>query len=190
MVSLCLRSTGAAIGCRSRANVDDGHPEGRRPFVIQGIFYDYSTDGGKVVMDERLYRSLWPDALTTVFAVYVERGSSLSEIRNRIEESFSRNVRVHHQQQPKLRTKSFKFLTEPFVTYVLELIALSVAVLGIVNTLMTAIMEQRRELATLRALGASGSQIKTLIYWEAGYLVFLGGRYRLGGRYGSFAHFD
>jgi putative ABC transport system permease protein len=41
------------------------------------------------------------------------------------------------------------------VTYVLELIALSVAVLGIINTLMTAITERRRELATLRALGVS-----------------------------------
>ncbi|MGE3938801.1 MAG: ABC transporter permease [Nitrospirales bacterium] len=150
-------------------------PKGRKPFVIQGIFYDYSTDGGKVVMDERLYRSLWSDYLTTVFAVYVERGSSLSEIRNRIEESFSRETSVSTISNRELRTEILQIFDRTFrVTYVLELIALSVAVLGIVNTLMTAIMERRRELATLRALGASRSQIKTLIYWEAGYLVFWG----------------
>jgi putative ABC transport system permease protein len=57
---------------------------------------------------------------------------------------------------------------------VLELIALSVAVLGIMNTLLTAILERRRELATLRALGASGRQIQGLVVWESCYLAGLG----------------
>ena len=60
------------------------------------------------------------------------------------------------------------------VTYVLELIALSVAVLGIINTLMTVIAERRRELATLRALGVSRSQIQKLIFWESCYVAGLG----------------
>lgn len=150
-------------------------PKGRRPFVIEGIFYDYSTDGGKVVMDEHLYRSLWPDSLTTVFAVYVQPGMGLPEVRNRIEESLSREASVSTISNRELRTEILQIFDRTFrVTYVLEFIALSVAVLGIVNTLMTAIMERRRELATLRALGASVAQIKTLIYWEAGYLAFWG----------------
>ncbi|MGD9851296.1 MAG: FtsX-like permease family protein [Nitrospirales bacterium] len=150
-------------------------PNGQKGFPIIGIFYDYSTDGGKVVMDERLYRSLWPDSLTTVFAVYVEHGTSLTDIRDLIEESFSPEATVSTISNRELRIEILDIFDRTFrVTYVLELIALSVAVLGIVNTLMTAIMERRRELATLRALGASISQIKTLIYWEAGYLVFWG----------------
>lgn len=150
-------------------------PNGQKGFPIEGIFYDYSTDGGKVVMDERLYRSLWPDSLTTVFAVYVKHGPSLPEIRSRIEESLSKEASVSTISNRELRIEILDIFDRTFrVTYVLELIALSVAVLGIVNTLMTAIMERRRELATLRALGASMAQIKTLIYWEAGYLVFWG----------------
>ena len=60
------------------------------------------------------------------------------------------------------------------VTYILELIALSVAVLGIMNTLLTAILERRRELATLRAIGASGQQIQGLIVCESCYLAGMG----------------
>lgn len=150
-------------------------PKGPRPFVIEGIFYDYSTDGGKLVMDEDLYRSLWSDSLTSVFAVYLQPGAGLSEVRNRIEQSFSPGASVSTISNRELRTEILQIFDRTFrVTYVLELIALSVAVLGIVNTLMTAIMERRRELATLRALGATVGQVKRLIYWEAGYLAFWG----------------
>jgi putative ABC transport system permease protein len=48
-------------------------PAGERPFPILGIFYDYATDGGKVVMDGALYRRFWPDETATVFALYLAR---------------------------------------------------------------------------------------------------------------------
>ncbi len=150
-------------------------PKGRMGFAIEGIFYDYATDGGKVVMDERRYRSLWPDERATVFAVYLVEGASLPDVRNLVEQAVLPQGSVSTISNRELRTEILDIFDRTFrVTYVLELIALSVAVLGIVNTLMTAIMERRRELSTLRALGASVGQIKTLIYWEAGYLAFWG----------------
>ena len=42
------------------------------------------------------------------------------------------------------------------------------------NTLFTSILERRRELATLRAIGASSGQIQGLIVWESCYLAGLG----------------
>ena len=39
---------------------------------------------------------------------------------------------------------------------------------------MTVIAERRRELATLRALGVSRSQIQKLIFWESCYVAGLG----------------
>ncbi|MCA9422848.1 MAG: FtsX-like permease family protein, partial [Nitrospira sp.] len=75
----------------------------------------------------------------------------------------------------ELKTEILEIFDRTFrVTYVLELIALSVAVLGIINTLMTAITERRRELATLRALGMSRPQIQGLIFWESGYVAGMG----------------
>lgn len=37
-------------------------PMGRQEFPIFGVFYDYATDGRKVVMDRSLYRQLWKDS--------------------------------------------------------------------------------------------------------------------------------
>ena len=56
------------------------------------------------------------------------------------------------------------------LTYVLEAIAIIIAMLGIVNTLVTSVLERRREFATLRAIGSSDGQIRQLVLWEAAYL--------------------
>src|SRR5262249_51602304 len=55
-------------------------------------------------------------------------------------------------------------------TYVLEAIAVFIAVVGIMNTLVTAALERRREMATLQAIGASPIQVRQLVLWEAAYL--------------------
>jgi putative ABC transport system permease protein len=135
----------------------------------------YVTDGGKVVVDSHLFRQVWGETGATVFAVYLKAGQVLPVVRHEIEQVLKKDTPIVTISNGELRTEILNIFDRTFrVTYVLELIALSVAVLGIINTLMTAITERRRELATLRALGMSRPQIQGLIFWESCYVAGLG----------------
>jgi putative ABC transport system permease protein len=150
-------------------------PGGIEQFPVNGVFYDYATDGGKVVMDQRLFEEKWEERDATVFAVYLKEGQELLAVRREIEDTLKDEMSIITISNGELKEEILDIFDRTFrVTYILELIALSVAVLGIMNTLLTSILERRRELATLRALGASSRQIQGLIVWESCYLAGLG----------------
>lgn len=154
-------------------------PVGVKSLPVLGVFYDYATDGGKIVIDRSLYQHWWNDEGVTVFPVYIDPGVDLDQARAALLHTLADGS--HGTLAPtvisngELRREILRIFDRTFtLTYVLEAIAVIIAMLGIINTLVTSVVERRRELATLQALGSSRGQITALILWEAGYLGLLG----------------
>jgi len=154
-------------------------PAGAVSVSVEGVFYDYATDGGKIVIDRAWYQREWHDDRVSVFPIYLDAGADAEQIRQSIVTHVTGKdgttvpplvIRNH-----ELRKEILEIFDRSFVlTYVLEAIAVLVAVLGIVNTLVTAVLERRREFATLRAIGAGARQVERLVLWEAAYLGLIG----------------
>ena len=154
-------------------------PVGEKSLPVLGVFYDYATDGGKIVIDRSLYQHWWNDDGVTVFPVYIDPGIDLEQARVALLETLAGGSRGSLLptvlSNGELRREILRIFDRTFtLTYVLEAIAIIIAMLGIINTLVTSVVERRRELATLQALGSSRGQITALILWEAGYLGLLG----------------
>ena len=160
------------LGLVTGALVTVTTPRGVKAIPVEGIFYDYATDGGKMVIERTLYRQFWDDDRVTVFAIYLKPSVDGEGVRQTVSHAL---VNRQTDMAPpviirnrELRQEILHIFDRTFaLTYVLEAIAVLVAVLGIVNTLVTAVLERRRELATLQAIGASTSQVERLVLWEA-----------------------
>jgi putative ABC transport system permease protein len=164
-----------SVGLRDGEALRLKTPVGERTFTVMGVFYDYATDGGKVVMDRELYRELWSDNTATVLAVYLQDHADPEIVRQRIVERVAQEGQFLTISNAELRAEILAIFDRTFaVTYALELTAVLIGLLGIINTLLISMLEQRRELATLRAIGASARQIARLVLWESAYLGLIG----------------
>jgi putative ABC transport system permease protein len=167
------------LGVEEGAMLDIVTPEGAKALPVVAVFFDYATDGGKLVMDRALYQSLWHDELVTVYPVYLAAGADVDEVRQaisaRLGEATGGGLPPLLISNAELRREILDIFDRTFLlTYVLEAIAVIIAMLGIVNTLVTSVLERRREFATLRAIGGSVGQIRQLVLWEAAYLGMVG----------------
>ena len=156
-------------GDRIRLNT----PKGERDFLISGVFYDYSTDWGMILMEKRVYQSLWNDETFHSAGIYLQEGVSHEAFKRMIREKFSKPYQLFLVSHRELRSEVLKVFDQTFaITYSLELIALIVAFLGIINSLNALIIERKRDIGIFRALGAFRKQVEKMVLIEAGMIGF------------------
>jgi putative ABC transport system permease protein len=139
-------------------------------FEVLGIYYDYSSERGFIVVDRQTMLRYLPDPAPSNVAVYLKPGVSLDRGRAAVERACAgRQVMVFSNRT--LREDAIRIFDRTFaITYALEGVAIVVAVMGIAGALLALVIDRRRELGLLRFLGASGTQARRLILFEAGLL--------------------
>ena len=149
-------------------------PQGIRKFPIAGTFYDYTRDQGIVYMSQATFLPIWNDDRVHSVAVYLKPGGSAAELSAAFRAQMNSAGQFVTFSNRELRTRIFEIFDQTFaVTYVLRIIAVMVAIIGICLTLTTLITERTRELAVLRAIGGSAAQVRKLLLWESGMIGLL-----------------
>ena len=141
---------------------------GQKEFPVVGVFYDYATDGGKIVMDRSLYEQWWGDRTATVLAVYLDPNADDRRVRGDLKEALGPLLPVSIISNKELRAHILEIFDRTFrLTYGLEIVTVIVGLLGIINTLLTTVVERQREFATFRAIGGSRRQVQGLVVRES-----------------------
>jgi putative ABC transport system permease protein len=142
-------------------------PDGPHAFAVAALFYDYSSDQGYVYMSAKNFARFWHDDRINSVAVYLKPDHGADELTKAFRSQFSRNGQFVIFSNQSLRRRVFEIFDQTFaVTHVLLAIALFVAITGIFLSLTILITERQRELAILRAIGASAGQIRKLLLAE------------------------
>jgi putative ABC transport system permease protein len=138
----------------------------RRPIV--GVIEDWSDQQGTIFIDRTTLERYWHDDTSNLLRVYVAEGASVPAVRQAIFDAAGSERRLVVMTNSDVRSYILE-LTEQWLTltYVQIFVAVLVAVLGIVNTLTVSIMDRRRELGVLQAVGALRSQVRRTVWMEA-----------------------
>jgi putative ABC transport system permease protein len=148
-------------------------PQGEKEFFISGVFYDYSSDWGMILLEKKLFQSLWNDETLHSAGIYLKEGVSEKAFKETIRERYSKPYRLFVVSHRELRKEVLKIFDQTFaITYALEFIAIIVAVLGIINSLNALIIDRQRDIGVLRAVGAFRKQIEKTTLIEAGMIGF------------------
>ncbi len=150
-------------------------PEGIVKLPIIGIIRDWSDQQGTIFLDRSVFARFWQDDTANIFRVYLKPGVSLADARPRIVDALGRDRRLFVMSNDEVRAYIIK-LTDQWLalTYIQVLVAVIVAVLGIVNTLTVSIMDRRRELGVLQAVGGLRQQIRHTVWMEAATIGLVG----------------
>jgi putative ABC transport system permease protein len=163
-------------GVRRGQQIEIDSPSGKAAFEVAGVFYDYTSDRGSIVLDRLVYRSLFHDDRASSLAIYLRPGADADEVSARLAEILGAHgwqfliTPNQRLQQAVLRVFDRTFS----ITYALEAVALIVAALGIANALLAWVIERRRTLGILRVLGASREQVRTMILTDSALVGLLG----------------
>ena len=166
--------TGLTIGGRFRARIESSLVE----LPVLGIIRDYRTQGGVVFYSLSQFKMRYHDVQWGGCRIFFkDRTMDLETAVASLQDKFIKRwgdtleiIRGH-----ALRNTILRVFDETFaITTVLLLIALAIAALGIATTLTVLVLERSKQLNTLYAVGADFGQIRSMILWEAAFMVLAG----------------
>ena len=149
---------------------------GVHSFRVVGIFTDYGSDQGIVMMSRHTYDQWWQDTKISSLGVYAEPNVDV----DRLVESLRRLAGAEHEvlirSNRTLREASLKIFDRTFtITTVLHLLTTVVAFVGVLSALMALQLERARELGVLRATGCTPGQIWGLMTSQTGLMGLIAG---------------
>jgi putative ABC transport system permease protein len=144
--------------------------------AVAGIFYDYGSDQGVVMMSRSTYERSWSDRGVTSLGLFAAEGAAVDDLVSSLQGRAGDEQMVLIRSNQALKTASLEVFDRTFaITGVLRLLAFIVAFIGVLSALMALQLERGRELGVLRANGLTPGQIWQLVTAQTGLMGLVAG---------------
>jgi putative ABC transport system permease protein len=166
-------STRWKIGAGGRVHLNT--LDGALDLPVLGLVEDYRSDKGTIFLDRALYKKYWNDDAVDFIEVSLKPGGNAPAVKRAIEKLTSGSEHALVYTNAEFRNWISSLVDQFFVLDDMQLVvAILVALVGIVNTLIISVSERRREFGILRAIGGLRSQVRKLVLLEAVAISIVG----------------
>jgi putative ABC transport system permease protein len=149
---------------------------GQHAFRIVGIFADYGSDQGLVMLSRNTYEQFWEDRGVSSLGLYVTPEQDVAAMVVSLRKLVDAEQEVLIGSNRALRKASLDIFDRTFtITSVLHLLTTAVAFVGVLSALMALQLERERELGVLRATGFTPRQVWGLITAQTGLMGLVAG---------------
>jgi putative ABC transport system permease protein len=171
------KDEGLALGDTLPATFLQG---GETTLEVQSIYStQFLTQGAGWIITQDLYEQYFPPQQQTDQAVYVKlvdtSAAGIAEARPALEAVVAPFPGAELQDLTEFKQaqtdQANQFL---IIVYVLLALALVIAIVGVINTLLLSVYERTRELGLLRAVGMSRSQVRASVRFESVIISLIG----------------
>lgn len=147
---------------------------GVQTFVVRGIMDEELIVGGAFTMDYEGFHIIEDEKSALVSIVTVKDGVSISSAQKKTKTVLA-NTGIEVTDQKSLRDQQISALNG-LVNFFYAMLGLAILIagIGILNTMSLSILERRRELGLMRAIGTSKSQVRGFVRFESVIIAILG----------------
>jgi len=149
---------------------------GPQSFPVVGIYRDYSSSQGTMLMARNIYDQYWDDPNVTDIGLWLREGEDPAAMLDELNAQLGPVQRLIIRQNERLKERALEIFDQAFaITYALQLLAIIVAFVGIVSALLAMQLDRAREIGILRAIGLSVRQVWGLVMLETGLMGAMAG---------------
>jgi putative ABC transport system permease protein len=153
---------------------------GEHGFRVAGVFYDYSSDLGLVLLGRPTYLRWWRDprlsGLSIELAPGARSGAGTARVIRLLRQALGPERPLTIRPNRELKRLSLAIFDRTFlITGVLRLLAGLVAAIGVLAALTALELERAREIGVLRAAGLTPGQVWQLITTQTGLIGLAAG---------------
>jgi putative ABC transport system permease protein len=168
---LLAENSARRLGVGAGDRVTFETPTGTVDLEVVAVVVDYTSDQGAAIIDRRWYLHYWGDPMIDTIDLVLEPGADPEAVRSEVKSRLGGGEQLFVVSAADLREEIRRILVDSLAVFrSTELIALVVALLGVIGTLLAAVLDRTREIGVLRAIGTTRSQVLRAVVGEAGFL--------------------